>query len=331
MKNILSLFSNFKNKTARNSNAVILDAVDQVVDGTEPKIRLVYGYRKKLQDAVSRSLAYIDQLVESIPEPIEVSRKTFISNPQVNAYFSSIEDLHEIFSRSSELRAFFDGLSDSRIDEAYAMLCMKMSEKRVLGVDVNNSMIRRDVIKTAVNFSEREIISPAKSEADIREGLKHCIFDGLITYALQGISSMKLQKTELEDQRRILHARLRHRLSQGSGMNALLATAYGNQVEESDLAEVETQLADAEKQLKEMPVTHNAPLAYLNEVKRILEHPETFLKQKIITMQLTRMGIKVPGECKEACNTIQIVELDIANVLKRVVTIVRYPRDEMLS
>lgn len=313
-------------RPVRQPRAVIQEAIENVVDGTEPRIRLISRYQKKLQEAVSTSLTYIDELVEAIPAPIEVSRKTFINDPEVNAYFVTIDDLQRIFSQSLELSAFFDDVENSHQHEAYAMLCMNMSEKRVLGVEVNGDMIRRDILQTAVNFSEHKIMSPASSEAGIRQGLKQCIFDGLITYALQGISSLKTQKNDLQDQRRILHAKLRHRLSQGTGMNALLATAYADQTE---VAEVEVQLADAEKQLREMPVYRNAPLGYLNEVKNILAHPETFLKLEIVTLKLTRMGIKSCAESSVACNTIHFAELDIANVLKRVVAIVRYPRDEM--
>lgn len=334
MNQLLNLFAKLGNKAGNHGHslpvcqprAVIQQAIENVVDGTEPRIRLVSGYQKKLQEAVSTSLTYIDNLVEAIPAPIEVSRRTFIIDPQVNAYFVSVDDLQSTFSQSQELNAFFGDVENSHQHEAYAMLCMNMTEKRVMGVEVNGDMIRRDVMQTAVNFSGHKIMSPAASEAGIRQALKQCIFDGLITYALQGITSLKTQKNDLQDQRRILHAKLRHRLSQGTGMNALLASAYADQAE---VAEVEVQLADAEKQLSEMPVNRDAPLGYLNEVKSILAHPETFLKLEIVTMKLTRMGIKVSGESTEACYTIRFAKLDIANVLKRVVAIVRYPRDEM--
>ena len=36
-----------------------------------------------------------------------------------------------------------------------------------------------------------------------------------------------------------------------------------------------------------------------------------------------------PSKTCEACGTIDVAELEIANVLKRVVAIVRYPRSEM--
>ena len=49
----------------------------------------------------------------------------------------------------------------------------------------------------------------------------------------------------------------------------------------------------------------------------------------MVYLNLTRMSIKASQESSEVYNTIHFVELEIANVLKRVVVIVRYPRDEM--
>ena len=60
-------------------------AIGIIVDETDPRLRLVRGYRKKLRKPVIRSLVYVDKLVTRIPGPFEISRKAFGSNPQVNA------------------------------------------------------------------------------------------------------------------------------------------------------------------------------------------------------------------------------------------------------
>ena len=315
-----------QSRPLRQPRAIIQEAIENVVDGTEPRIRLIRGYQKKLQEAVNTSLTYIEELVEAIPAPFKASRKTFVNDPHVNAYFASIDELHRIFSQSQEIKAFFDNVENSQLNEVYALLCMDMSEKSVMGVEVNGDMLRRDVLQTAVNFSEHKIMATAVSEVDIRQGVKKCIFEGLITYALQGISSIKTQKNDLQDQRRILHSRLRSRLSQGTGLNTLLASAH---VDHDEVSRIEAQLADTEKQLSEMPVNRNAPLGYLNEVNNILAHPETFIKLKMVSLKLSKMSIIVYEDNLEACNTIHYAEIYIANVLKRVIAIVRYPRDEM--
>ena len=331
MKQRFNLFGMFgakdnKRGAAYQPRAVVQDAIESVVEGTEPRIRLVSGYQKKLQKEVSNSLSYIDELVEAIPAPIEVSRSRFANNSQVNAYFASVGELQQTFSHSSDLKAFFDDVENRDRQEAYALLCMQVTEKQVTGIEMNGDMLRRDVLQTAVNFYDHKILSPAATETGIRQGLKQCIFDGLITYILQGITSLKTQQNDLQDQRRILSAKLRARLSHGTGLNALLASAHDDQ---TGLIEIEERLADAEKLLKQMPVNHNAPLGYLNEVKSLLAHPETFIRLKLVSMKLTRMSIKLSEESSEAGDTIHFAELEIANVMKRVVAIVRYPKDEM--
>lgn len=314
-------------KAEQFSRASIQDAIESVVEGTDPRIRLASGYKRKLQDAVTTSLAYIDDLVDSIPGPLEVNRKTFVAEPQVNAFFATPEELRSIFSQSQELREFFADNGNRDVGEGYALLCMNKQDKTVLGTELNGDMLQREVTQTTVNFSEHKILSPAASEEEVRQGVKKCIFDGLITHALQHVLDLKSQKRDLEDQRRILHARLRARQAAGNGLSTLLGAVRVHEVGDE---KIEAQLAEAEQRLKYMPASLDAPRDYLNEVKNILDHPRNFIRLKLISFRLTRMGIKVGADSSQQANTVHLAELEITNVLKRVVAIVRYPRDEML-
>lgn len=309
-------------------HTVVLEAIENVVDGTEPGIRLVRGYKKKLHNAVSTSLAYIDELVETLPVPVETSSRTYISDPQVNAYFASVEELRSVFASSQELVDFFNDVNNRDLQEAYALLCMDENEKQVMGMELDGDLLRREVLQTTINFSGHKFVSPAASEADIRQSLKQCIFDGLVTHALQSIVSLKVQKNELRDQRRILNAKLRNRLSQGTGLTALLASVQAAQAE---LGDIEQQLAEAEEQLSNLPVNRNAPLGYLEEVKRILLHPEEFITLTITPLKLNRMSIKVSDGSSGAYSNICLAEIQVAQVLKHVIAIVRLPRSEMSS
>ena len=69
--------------------ALLEEAVEGVVDGIEPKMRLVRGYQKKLQPAVATARAYIDALVERIPGPLFITPKAFVKDPYVNAFFAT--------------------------------------------------------------------------------------------------------------------------------------------------------------------------------------------------------------------------------------------------
>lgn len=308
------------------SHDVVQEAVEDVVDGTDPKIRLVSGYKRKLQTAVSTSLSYIDDLVEKIPGPFEVSRRTFVSDPHVNAFFATPEDMRSIFSQSQELRAFFEKTGNNAVAEGYALLCMNRQDKTVFGTALQGDMLQREVTQTTVNFSEHKVLSPAASEEGVRQGIKKCIFDGLITHALQHLLDLKTQKRDLEDQRRILHARLRARQAAGNGLSAMLNTARAPEVAEEGIVE---KLAEAEQRLKQIPAGLNAPRDYLKEVSSILDHPDNFIRLKVVSILLNRMGVKVDADSAQQASQVRLAEVEISDVLKRVVAIVRYPRSEM--
>jgi hypothetical protein len=114
-------------------------------------------------------------------------------------------------------------------------------------------------------------------------------------------------------------------LAQGTGLTAILAAAA------DDADQLGAQLAATEEQLRNLPAHHNAPQAYLHEVHDILMHPENFIRLNHIELTLTRMCIKVNGETSEPSNTIQLNQIEIPGVLKRVIALVHYPRSEMLT
>jgi len=308
--------------------AALEQDVESVVDGIEPKIRLVSGYQKKLQPAVATARAYIGALVEKIPGPLSMTPKAFVSDPHVNAFFATPQEVRAVFGQSAELKAFFDQPDNADLDTACALLCMVEEEKTVLGMDLAHGAVRRDVSQTVVNFSDHKVLTPGVTEADARQGLKNCIFNALVSHALKHIADLKAHKRELQDQRRILYARLRARQAYNGGLDTLLAAASPD---EAGIGEIEEKLAEAEARLKQAPATRDAPRDYLHEVKSILEQPQAFIRLRRVSFQLTRMGVKVDADSGEPAHTVEVAEVEVTDVLKRVVVIVCYPRAEMIS
>jgi hypothetical protein len=302
------------------------DAIERVVDDIDAKLRLVAGYRKKLHKEVTASLEYISRLVEQIPGPIDVSQKTFISDPEVRAYFATTGVLQDTFSCGSELKTFFEQQENSSSKECCALLCANKEEKHIMGLALEGDIIRREVPQTAINFSDYKILSPASNEKEVRSGIKKCIFDGLVTYALQHIASIKSESRKLVNQRRILHAQLRSRQSQGNGLSKLLAQAH---IESEQSADLSVLLEEAETRLKNMTGDMDVFSFYLEEIRKILAQPENFIQLNVTSFRLNDMGIKVDDSAAQSANVVSYSELEITNVMKRVVTIVRYNRNDI--
>jgi len=314
------------NTSSHAGKVTVHEATEQVVDGIDPRLRLVPGYKRKLKGEVAAALAHIGDLVDQVPGPIDVSRMTFVRDPRVSALFATPDELQATFSCSPELRAFFAEVKNSEEDECYALLCANREEKSVLGTELAGDTVRREVFQTAINFHDHKILSPAANDRDVRDGIKHCIFDGLVTHALRHIYDIKTRRKDLEDQRRILHARLRARQAQGNGLSQLLAEAHGGDDQSED---IKTKIAEAERTLERMPGSQGVLSFYLEEVRNIFARPEEFIRLNVACFRLTDMGIKVNGDTPQPANTVCFSELEITNVMKRVVTVVRYARDDM--
>ena len=309
--------------SAKLSHKDVLDAIESVVDGTEPKIRYVSNYKKLLEKSVTTSLLYIDELVNKIAGTVAISHKNFASDPQVHAYFSSASELKNIFSVSSELKSFF---AYTQYEQAYTFLCMNHDDKTILGMEMQNDVLVRDVMQTAVNFSEHKVMSPASSEEEIREAIKLCIFEGLITYALKKLIGLKGEYRELQVQRDSLRSRLRSRKAKGVGISQLLSSANEVDGECDDLLE---QIVETEDELKKLPPQWELPNYYIEQVNTIFEHPEEFIRLESRFVNINNMGIKVSDKSSKDGDCIRLDELTIDNVLKRVIVLVSYPRDEM--
>jgi hypothetical protein len=309
----------------RNRTAAVLNTVESVVDGTDNKIRLVPGYKKKLQDIIQSSLEFADDLVNRIPEAIEVSGSTFVSDPYVNAFFTNITDLQSIFSHSSEIQ---DYMEDVQYENACccALLCMRRTEKTVMGMELSGNMLKRDVRQVAVSFSDHRIYSPASCESDTREGLRNCLFQGLVTNALEHIMSLRLAGHRLQSKRQMLHAKLRRYQQKTSEVqqDARTTAKIAQGIEETGL-----ELRKTEEQMLETPLL--TPQVVLEQVIKVFSRPEDFVQTRGFSLRLNKMGIKISDNSSEPANKLKLTEVSIGNELPRVITLATFPQQELLA
>jgi hypothetical protein len=301
-------------------STAIQSTVERVVDGTDGRIRLVSGYRNKLQDVIRSSLAFADELVEQIPGSIEVNRHTFVSDPYVNAYFANVADMRTIFSHSSEIKDFMEGYGDNEAMECCALLCMHMSEKTVLGMELSGDILKKDVCQLAINFTDHRIYAPAPREPETRQGLKQCLFDGLVTNALERITQMRLQSFKLKSELQILKSRQR-RQQMALQKSADAATSSG-------YAETCRQLEQLETELAKTPLA--TPQAAMEQVLTVFKNPEDFVRLRKFSLTLNKMGILVGENSGQPCNELNLTEVTIGEGTPRIVTLARFPRGEIL-
>jgi hypothetical protein len=325
LRNVLHQKKQVKN-ARQDQQTDITRTVERVVDVVDGRIRLIGGYRKKLQHVIGTSLEYSNSLIDHVPRAIEISSRTFVSDPYVNAFFSNTRDVQTIFSRSSEIREFMEDYAYDEITQCCALLCMHKSEKTVLGVELVGDTLRKDVKQTAVNFTDHRIYSPAPTEMQTRQGLKQCLFEGLVTNALERVVQLRLSNQRLQHERQILQSRLRH-------AQYLLGRQADRPVNKADCTrEIEETRLKLEKTEQDLRKIHLAtPQVSLEQVIEVFSHPEKFVQLQQSTLRLNKMGIKIDESTQQPCNTLDLTEVSMGEELSRVVTLARFPRDEFLS
>jgi hypothetical protein len=304
-------------ETCRARSSELLHTIENVVEATDNRIRAVSGYRKLLERTVITALEFTDDLVARIPGAIEVSHRSFVSDPYVNAFFVNATDLKTVFSHSSEIRDFMDDYAMAEMPHCYALLCMHRSEKTVMGMEIAGDMLTKDVRQVAVSFSDHRIYSPSPSEDETRNGLKSCLFGGLVTEALERIMAQKLTSHRLQTERHALQARLR--------------TLEHDNVHDSsqrEIRDIRQQLVVIERDL--LKLQPPSPQDSLDQLNTVLAHPDEYVRIDKCSLKLNKMGIKIGADSDQPCNDLNLTEVYFGEESPRVVTLARFPRDELL-
>jgi hypothetical protein len=319
------ILRNRQEKAHRRSRSTeIFSTIESVVDGTDSKIRLVPGYRKQLQDVIFHALEYAEDLVGQIPKAIEVSSRTFTTDPYVNAFFTNISDLRSVISHSSEVQDYLTETCDS--GHCCALLCMMRTEKTVMGMELENDMLRKDVLQVAVSFSDHRIYSPAPSEAEAREGLRNCLFQGLVSSALERIMQLRLASHRLQSKHQMLDARLRR--YRQSFREAQPDTRDADEIA-SHIEATTRELGSIEKSIMESPLL--TPRVTLQQVMDVFSEPEDFVRIRRFSLKLNKMGIKVERDTSQPCNPLDLTEVTIGDERPRVVTMAAFSTEELLA
>lgn len=270
-------------------------AIDIVVEQTDPRLRFVRGYRKKLRKPAVRSLVYVDDLVTRIPGPFDISRKTYGSDPQVNALFGSADDITTLFAGNKMLQDFFRDSPDC--DRVCVPLAMTRREKRTLGMALSGDIVRRDVARTAVNFSGHRLgIVCAESESGLRSELKWRGIHFLAVTALENITHLKTRTAGLEEERALLKVKLRDVQAQHRGLDAMIGAPSEDSQEQQAL---EQRLQDTAEKLQEARTGVATLVDYLDQVCQVLNHPSRYLRVRRNSVTVDRMGIKLDNMSHE--------------------------------
>jgi hypothetical protein len=203
-----NIFEPSRPKADRLPEDLLDAAIERAVDGTDPRLKMLSAYDRKLRGPVARAVQYVIRLVDDLPaaEPLQVD--TFANNPALAAIFYSAEQLQRIVAQDTELKSFRK-LNPLNPGPVSALLLVGTTQKKTIGTALVDDKMRKDVAQTSVDFHDQRFMAPARIELETRDLLKRRAFDHLLLVAMSRITRQGQQRQELQAHRAVMQSKLK--------------------------------------------------------------------------------------------------------------------------
>jgi hypothetical protein len=314
-----SIFGSYKGGSYPES--LVREAIERAVEATDPWLRAVSGYRKKLRPAVIRAMDHVVALVDGLPPPVSLDPANYADDLRLKSLFISSDEMNRFLSGDRSLAQFMRGAGGgaSRIT---ALLAMEKQEQVSLTEDHSGDVVIRDVRQVTVTFDGHRIINPSADEGETRRLLRRRAYDHLLSLALRRLTKVKSERVELEQRRALLQNKLNLLEREGWGFDR--ADPSGK----PGVAEVEKRIGEIEAQLRELGGDDRMLGRYLEIVADLLGRPEEHFWARNETIFVGRMGVKGREAAKNA-SELTYCELHNAEGRSQVVMPVSLPGEEL--
>lgn len=265
---------------------LITRAIERAVDGTDPRLRALSGYQKKLRSAVIHAIDHVVELVDGLPAMLDLRPQSYGTDPEITAYFASVEHLSELLERDSTLNQWRRSAEGAIAGPVVMLLLMTLLERKVLGVALEGDALRHDVAQTTVSLSKHELVDPTGAEDETRRLLKRRAFDHLLALALGRMTTAVAERGELERERDLLR---RKRAALAAGRWGFDEAGVDKP---SDPGTLQQQLEDIESQLSALGSGAGLLQAHLDIVVDVLMQAEHNFWSARRPLIIDRMGVK---------------------------------------
>ena len=304
-------------------------AVERIVQLSNPRLRFARNYTRRLAPAVRTAMAYARELVARAVPAREGNASTWQAEPCIRCFFATAQDLAAAFSRSPEVRGWFD--HNPGAQEICAVLSMELVERRILGVALEGGVLRRDVPQTTVSFTDYRVRICAGTEAELWEDLERRIVDQLALAAIATVTHDESRREALEQERALLRTRLRLLQSKGAGLSGL-GLRVNPQL--GELGRVQMDLALNEENLRSLAAGSEGLEHQVEKLQLVLGNPAEHFNVASRRIRVDNMNIMLPENSTEPGATLdlQVAKVPIPDGPPelRTFVLVRFRRAELL-
>ncbi len=323
-----SIFSAAPSQPGKYDKELILAAIEWVVDGTDPRLRGVSHYRRKLWDPVERAVDFVVTFVNALPPVVAADRKSYTDDPRLRAMFASPDHLRGILSFSDGMRDYLREAPRPLPTELYAALGAARVEKNVLGMEMEGDIVRQDVAQTVVNFCDHRLVCLTDNERDTRRALMKLGFDYLTETALQRLTATRVQETQLEqEQQQLLQRKARLLRAAKGGLESLTEPVSQEPV---DLAAIEQQLQDVEAELGQLRTDSATLESHMAQVAATLGEPGDYLRLEPVSLRLDHMNTIVPAGSSRIASELAYNDIVLSKGRRLAALFIRFPSSELL-
>ena len=263
------------------SETQIKAAIERAVDGTDPRLRIVSGYAKRLREPVIHAVRQAIELVARLPAPIVADRRALNDHPVFSALFYSEENLEQILSRDLALKEF-RAAHPSSAEPVTALSVARRNEKHGFGIVQVGDQARSDVARTTVSFSEHRLLGPAASEGETRRLLTGRAFDYVLSVALRKLTEQSQERDVLTRRRALLRSKLA--ILQRCG-------GFSRHTGEQEQVQLQSRLEAIEAELATLASAEDTLPANLATIAGVLETSERHLWMQDCVLCLDKLYV----------------------------------------
>lgn len=309
-----------------------LDALSDRLTGLNPRLRLVPHYGKRLAPAISSAIGFARELVGSLPPTRVASEDAWGEDPYIHACFGTPHDVTLAFSRSPDLRDFFN--ANPGAQEAHAVLGMGLTERRTLGVALENGVMRSEVPQTTVRFVDHKVRICGPDEAGIRREIALRLLDQLVLHGMSSAEDGAERRDRLEREQSLLEERLELLKRKGVGLRSVV----GGEAEtsQSEREQLHARLGQIDTELASAATSGDRAGALERQFDAIchaLTHAHEAFSIDTRRIRLSKMNVILTDGSTEPADDLDLPTAHAAGdpPLVRTFLLVRYARRRMLS
>jgi len=306
--------------------ALLRRAIEQVVDGVDPRLRAVQGYARKLTPAVERTIAYFLECGQWLAAPVEFNTRCWASDPLVRTLFATAAELQRFFSDDPGVSAYFH--DHPLADEVYIGLGVTRHERRGFGVAMSGEVIQREAPQTVVSFSDYRLFGACDNEQQLRQNIEQRGFGFLIGEALERIVEQESRVRDRGQEQHILELRLRGLLQKRGAVESLYYESHAGL--DDEIAMLRTRLMREREALATGRGDATLLDDYIAGISAVLADPERYVKRETVRLRINRMNIKVESPDAPA-DELTFSEVTIGSRPPRAVILTRFPRSDLLA